>query len=349
LSVSPEIVAGCDDLFGARPSRPQQLQIPVTREILPEPSSGRTRCGLEGRAPFQLRFDRAAPYRRFAIGSAPASSRGFELFGSPQNAIRHGRLQICATTNAAPSRAGFTMVEIALSLAIIAFALVAIIGVLPAGVKVQQENREETVINQDGLYLLEAIRTGSKGVDDLTNYVESVTVRYGRLNSISFTNTTAANVPNRLTNGLQIIGLLSTPKFERMPDGSTRSNAVEAHVRAITGVAGEKSRLNDQLAFRYLVRSEVMPFINRPPGWISGRSNEFSIATNLLNNLYDVRLTLRWPLYQKGQNWETGRSRKSFRTLVSGELRPFTPPRSRYSFYWFEPNAFATNALVAGF
>ena len=51
------------------------------------------------------------------------------------------------------------MVEIALSLAIIAFALVAIIGVLPAVVKVQKEIREETIISQDGLYILEAIRT----------------------------------------------------------------------------------------------------------------------------------------------------------------------------------------------
>ena len=101
--------------------------------------------------------------------------------------------------------------------------------------------------------------------------------------------------------------------------------------------------------YRYLLRSEVMPFVNRPPGWNVGRSNEFAISTNLLNNLYDVRLLVRWPLYQKGQNWETGRSRKSFRTLVSGELKPFTPPRSRYSFYWFEHNAYATNALVAGF
>ena len=108
--------------------------------------------------------------------------------------------------------AGFTMVEIALSLAIIAFALVAIIGVLPAGVKVQKENREETIISQDGLYILEAIRTGSKGADDLTNYVESLTVRYGRNASVTFTNTTAP-VANRLTNGLQIIGLLSTPRF----------------------------------------------------------------------------------------------------------------------------------------
>jgi hypothetical protein len=43
----------------------------------------------------------------------------------------------------------FTMVEIAISLAVIGFALVAIIGVLPRGLRVQRENREETIINQD--------------------------------------------------------------------------------------------------------------------------------------------------------------------------------------------------------
>jgi len=37
-------------------------------------------------------------YRRFAIGSAPASSRSLELVGRLRNAIpRYGRLQICAT------------------------------------------------------------------------------------------------------------------------------------------------------------------------------------------------------------------------------------------------------------
>ncbi len=253
--------------------------------------------------------------------------------------------------------AGFTMVEVALSLAIIAFAMVAIIGVLPSGVKVQKENREETVINQDGLYLLEAIRTGSRGLDDLMNYVESITItnRSGRnSSSTTFINptlpNTSANVrsPIPLTNGQHIIGLLSTPKFERLPDGSFRSNTVEAHVRAITGVAGEKGRTND-LAFRYLLRSEVVPFVNRPASWNAGRPGDVALATNLLNNLYDVRLTLRWPLYQKGPNWETGRSRKSYRTLVTGELLSFAPPRSRYSLYWFQPNTFATNAVVAGF
>ena len=47
------------------------------------------------------------------------------------------------------SRRAFTMIEIAISLAIIGFALVAILGVLPIGMSVQRENREETIINQD--------------------------------------------------------------------------------------------------------------------------------------------------------------------------------------------------------
>src|SRR5213078_3899054 len=61
--------------------------------------------------------------------------------------------------NARRADAGFTMVEIALCLAIIAFALVAIIGVLPTGMRVQKENREDTIINQDGMFLVEAIRS----------------------------------------------------------------------------------------------------------------------------------------------------------------------------------------------
>src|SRR5437762_3611416 len=66
---------------------------------------------------------------------------------------------------------GFTMVEIALCIAIIGFALVAIIGVLPSAMRVQQDNRADTIIDQDGTYLLEAIRHGSQGLDDLPRYI----------------------------------------------------------------------------------------------------------------------------------------------------------------------------------
>src|SRR5438552_16747641 len=72
--------------------------------------------------------------------------------------------------------AAFTMVEIALCLGVIAIALVAIIGVLPTGVRVQRDNREDTIINAEGMLWLEAIRSGSRGLDDLTNFVDTITV-----------------------------------------------------------------------------------------------------------------------------------------------------------------------------
>src|SRR5271154_7452383 len=72
-------------------------------------------------------------------------------------------------------QSAFTMVEIAISLAIIGIALVAIIGVLPLGMNVQRDNREATVINQDATYFIEAIRGGAQGLNDLTNYVYAIT------------------------------------------------------------------------------------------------------------------------------------------------------------------------------
>jgi type II secretory pathway pseudopilin PulG len=246
------------------------------------------------------------------------------------------------------TQAAFTLVEIVLALGIVAFAMVAIIGVLPSGIKVQKENREETIINQDGMFLLEAIRSGSRGIDDLTNYVESITVRYGTLNPVTYTNsvTTAAN---RLTNGQQIVGLLSTPKIERLANGSLRQNSVSARIRAMNGVAGEKGRLNDDLAFRYVLVSEVMPFSHRPPTFVPGSLQEFAFSTNLYNNLYDVRLTLRWPLFQRGAVWDTGRARKSFRTLINGELKPLSPIVPFNALYFFQPNVFtATNSVRSG-
>ena len=55
------------------------------------------------------------------------------------------------------------MIEIAIAIAVIGFALVAIIGILPRGLEVQRDNRSETIINQDGTFWLEAIRNGARG------------------------------------------------------------------------------------------------------------------------------------------------------------------------------------------
>ena len=67
------------------------------------------------------------------------------------------------------------MIEIAISLAVIGFALVAIIGILPIGMSLQKDNQQETIINQDASVFLSAIRSGAQGLDYLTNYVIGIT------------------------------------------------------------------------------------------------------------------------------------------------------------------------------
>src|SRR5262249_51751200 len=90
------------------------------------------------------------------------------------------KLNFPTASPARRSSAAFTMVEIALALAVIGFALVAILGILPMGMDVQKDNRRETIINQDANFLIETIRGGARGLDDLTNYVISITNNWTR-------------------------------------------------------------------------------------------------------------------------------------------------------------------------
>jgi type II secretory pathway pseudopilin PulG len=178
----------------------------------------------------------------------------------------------------------FTMVEIAISLAIIGIALVAIIGVLPLGMRTQRDNREETVINQDMTVLLEAIRSGARGLDDLTNYVYAITnyqVLYpaGTLNTYGYTN-------NFLTNGFNIIGLLSTPEYTDSTNGlpfpnlmfGGYSNHVVAYVRSMSGPAVEKPPQNNDIvvgdSFTYRLLCVNAPVASAtPPVWQAGTYN----------------------------------------------------------------------------
>jgi prepilin-type N-terminal cleavage/methylation domain-containing protein len=201
------------------------------------------------------------------------------------------------------SRRGFTMIEIALCLAIIGFALVAIIGVLPAGLNVQKDNREETIINQDAVVWMSAIRNGAQGFDDLTNYVTGITNYWARydvvfnpttstyttnlatanggpgMDGYAFAGSQVASVPTipsvyGLTNAASIIGLLSTPKYFPPPPlpgsgGSFQSNYVIAFVRAISGSAVEKSPQGNQTildaAFTYKLIVENIAYVPVDP------------------------------------------------------------------------------------
>jgi prepilin-type N-terminal cleavage/methylation domain-containing protein len=151
-------------------------------------------------------------------------------------------------TNIAARRAhrpeeGFTMIEIVLSLAVIAVAMVAIIGVLPLGMNVQSENRETSVINTDAGIWIEALRSGAQGMEYLTEYVQEVRIVETRRNVSdgSLNGTPATNYFDTFTSASNLIGVLSYPKYRIDPNDSTVAieRNVYADVRALNGNMGD--------------------------------------------------------------------------------------------------------------
>jgi type II secretory pathway pseudopilin PulG len=228
------------------------------------------------------------------------------------------------------------MVEIAISLAVIGIALVAIIGVLPIGMNTQRDNREETIINQDATVLMEAIRGGARGLDDLTNYVYAITNFGGQYNNGVLTLSPPigyTNYPSFLTNGANIIGLLSMPEFTdpnnyyaaiENPSSFNvyNSNHIVAYVRSISGPAVEKPPQDNSIiqadAFGYRILC-----VNAP---VAVDTNIFTLPANnpvyiynqqLIANLHELRLTFLWPQQPNGS---LGPGRQTFRTMVAGQI-----------------------------
>ena len=229
-------------------------------------------------------------------------------------------------------QSAFTLVEIALSLAIIGFALVAIIGVLPTGLNVQRDNREETIIVHEANYFMDAIRNGARGLDNLTNSIIRIrndwtlwtTNRtpwakgasgYDEYDQTSFRVTSSVPPPSdfRLTNGYRIIGLLGRPKWEYIGARTYRSNHVVAYFRALSGAASEKFPVDDpnvlNLAFNYRMIVEVHP--------VPFAEINTAFARELDGNLKELRLIFRWPLQANGT---TGDGRQVFRTMTGGQV-----------------------------
>jgi len=260
--------------------------------------------------------------------------------------------------------AAFTMVEIAISLAVIAFALVAIIGVLPSGLTVQRENREETIINQDTSVFASAIRNGERGFDDLTNYVYAITNYwtqfqvvsnspddivtnlitsgydgYGQTRSVIQSFAPAPVFP--LTNGLRIVGLLSRPKYQALADNNYHSNHIVAFVRAMSGLATEKPPQTnadvraDAFAYRLICENQQMPAYVDPAQPPAG----YHHTRQLTNNLHELRLLFRWPISAKGV---AGNGRQVFRTAVAGHPQRISDPTAvpQHALYFFRPTTF---------
>jgi prepilin-type N-terminal cleavage/methylation domain-containing protein len=271
--------------------------------------------------------------------------------GSAPKAAGTSRSQL-STLNS-KLRAGqraFTMMEIAISLAIIGIALVAIIGVLPIGMNVQQDNRQETIINQDAAVLIEDLRNGSLGMNELTNYVVNITNYWASFNSGGVQNQIGRNTytysssdvpstyaihrpPNAdpLTNGANIIGVLSTPEFTDIRGNPTNnlwfggySNHVVATVISISGLAAQKPPQDNQLmqqdsmAYRLFVVNAPIPFDTNNVLFAQTNGYSRAFADQMNNALRELRLTFLYPLLPNGH---TGSGTpKTFRTLVAGQL-----------------------------
>jgi type II secretory pathway pseudopilin PulG len=249
------------------------------------------------------------------------------------------------------------MIEIALCLAIIGFALVAIIGVLPLGMNAQRDNREATVINQDATVLIEAVRSAARGADYLTNNVYAITNYWAFYNTngtvtpgtngytynTAFVNN-AVNAYYSLTNGANIIGVLSTPEFVganntaiSSPFGvACTSNHILAYVRSFSGLASEKPPQDNSImvgntfTYRvYCVNAAAAFDTNNPPA--AG-----SFGQQLAKNLHELRMTFLWPQLPNGN---VGRWRQTFRTSVAGRL---AQDSTNGVLFYYSPQSFTT-------
>ena len=253
-------------------------------------------------------FSHAARQERGVYAASSFGSCGsivsFWSFGrrSGLKAALRGQCQVAPVRRAG----GFTMIEIAISLAVIAFALVAIIGILPTGLQISKDSREESIINQDGAYLLEALRNGAQGMVDLSYFCDDVS------------SNVFGSGPNPPSD--QIISQLSAPGTH------------VAVFRAINGPAANRVADKD-LAFRYEVTVEVQKVNSISPDVVASQPQ-------IVNNLYDVRMVLRWPLVPaptaSGLGPSSRATRRVFRTFISG-LRVTNTPQP-----YFDQSQFQT-------
>ncbi len=197
----------------------------------------------------------------------------------------------------------FTMVEIAIALGVIGFALVAIIGILPAGLEVQRDNRSETIINQDGTFWLEAIRNGALGLDDLSNHVEEILTPEGNFGWGA--GGLAQGNPGTFTYGRDIVGLLTSA----LDKGS---NQVEAIVSAISGSAAEKDTDKDarELSFKYRLNVQITNAAAPSP------FAALALAPEPMASLYEIRVVLSYP-YIEARASQSPSRRQVYRAVVS--------------------------------
>jgi hypothetical protein len=217
------------------------------------------------------------------------------------------------------------------------------------------------------------ITQGMRGADDLTNYVYAITNYWtlysakgepiGPTYAMGYTKSstggslppypsqTAAYTDVKLTNGANIIGLLSTPEYvgnigsyPAVPevvngygDGyNVYSNHIVAYVHAMSGLASDKPpqdntlMVNGAFSYRMLV-------VNAP---VALSTNDFDAPYNqqIWQNERELRLTFLSP---EQPNGTVGNNRLTFRATIAGQLLPSYVNNDLL--YFYQPQSFNVN------
>lgn len=257
------------------------------------------------------------------------------------------------------SEHAFTMVEIVLSLAIIAVALVAIIGVLPIGLNVQSDNKEESIINADAAIWMQFLTKGAQGGQYFEPqapvgtkgpifYINEVRVdenlRTRNVNNALLSEdgfTTTTSFYTNFLSASNLLGVLSLPKYPANPykltDGQKYTNwNVYADVRALNGNMADLGADTD-FAFKYRMIPELVPLQNGAPYNYNAAlqdTNNGTVLPNLDGNLYELRLKFMWPLLPGSDGTYRSQTQfaksMTFRTLVSGHDTQYTNNQTLY-------------------
>lgn len=278
---------------------------------------------------------------------------------------------------ARPSGRAFTLVEIVLSLAIVAIALVAIIGVLPIGLRVQSDNQEESIISADAAIWMEAFRNGAQGATYFDPHyplkpanpppaplfnIHEIKVHWEewRRSTGGLIRTNTANpYRDRFQRDNELIGLLSRPKYPygvfnaahpNNPADDVYTNwIVYADVRALNGNMADLGADMD-FAFKYRLTPEIVPLFGVSPNHLQ-TTNGVGLPI-LETNLFELRLNFQWPLvvgqgggYQTQTNFAKS---LTFRTIISGQQLILEHPDTGELLYFVQPRQYSylTNTVT---
>jgi hypothetical protein len=158
--------------------------------------------------------------------------------------------------------------------------------------------------------------------------------------------------PVQLTNGANIVGLLSTPEYIALTNGfpavpevtnnaggyDVCSNHIVAYVHALSGMASEKPpqdnplMVNDAFTYKLLV-------VNAPVA-MDSFSYDTPYNQQLWKNQHELRLSFFYPLQPNGS---VGPNQLTFRTTVSGQLQIPLLPVNGQSLYFYQSQSFGMN------